>query len=43
MKLIVAFILGVIVATVGVTGITRLLDRGVQTMQEQVRDLSKQP
>jgi capsular polysaccharide biosynthesis protein len=33
-NLIIGFILGLIVATVGFTGIARMLDRGVQTVQE---------
>lgn len=33
-NLIIGFILGLIVATVGFTGIARMMDRGVEAVQE---------
>ena len=41
MKLIVGFVLGLVVATVGFSGIARMLDRGVQTIQTQSQELAK--
>ena len=41
MKLIIGFVLGLVVATVGFSGIARMLDRGVQTIQTQSQELAK--
>lgn len=40
-KLFVGFILGLIVATVGFSGIARLLDKGVDTIKTQSQELAK--
>jgi hypothetical protein len=40
MKLIIGFVLGLVVATVGFSGIARMLDRGVQTIQTQSKELA---
>lgn len=40
-KLIVGFVLGVVVASVGFSGITRILDAGVNTIQTQSRELAR--
>ena len=40
-KLIIGFVLGVIVATVGFSGVARLLDHGVETVKSQAQDLAK--
>jgi uncharacterized membrane protein YtjA (UPF0391 family) len=39
MSHIVAFILGIVVATVGFTGIAQLADKGVGKVQEAVREV----
>jgi uncharacterized membrane protein YtjA (UPF0391 family) len=39
MSHIVAFILGIVVATVGFTGIAQLADKGVGKVQEVVREV----
>lgn len=39
--LIVGFILGVMVATVGFGGITRMFDNGVQKVQEYSKEAAK--
>lgn len=38
-KLIIGFVLGVVVATVGVSGIVQVMDNGVQTIQKTSKDL----
>jgi hypothetical protein len=40
-KLIIGFVLGLVVASVGFSGIARIADRGVQTIQEQSRELAQ--
>ena len=40
-RILIGFVLGVVVSTVGFTGITRVLDRGVQTIQEQSKELAQ--
>ena len=39
--MIVGFVLGLVVATVGFSGVARLLDRGVDTIKQQSQELSK--
>ena len=41
MKFLVGFVCGVIVATVGFTGIARIMDQGVQVIQNQSRELAR--
>lgn len=41
MKFITGFVLGVIVASVGFTGIARMLDRGVDTIQQTSKELAQ--
>jgi len=38
---IVAFVLGLVVATVGVSGIMKIFDNGVQKVQEYSKDAAK--
>jgi hypothetical protein len=40
-NLIVGFVLGLVVATVGFSGVARLLDRGVETIKTQSQELAK--
>jgi hypothetical protein len=40
-NLLVGFVLGLVVATVGFSGVARLLDRGVQTIQNQTKELAQ--
>jgi len=40
-NLIIGFVLGLIVATVGFSGIARMVDRGVNAIQEQSRELAQ--
>lgn len=40
-NLIIGFILGLIVATVGFSGVARLLDRGVEAIKTQSQELAK--
>ena len=37
-KIVIGFVLGLIVASVGFSGIARIADRGVQTIQEQSKE-----
>ena len=39
--LLIGFILGLVVATVGFSGIARIADRGVQTIQHQSKELAQ--
>lgn len=41
MKFIAGFVVGVIVASVGFTGIARIMDQGVQVIQQQSRELAR--
>ena len=38
---IIGTVFGIVVATVGFSGIARLLDRGVDTVKTQTQDLAK--
>ena len=38
---IVGFVLGLIVATVGFSGVARILDHGIETVKSQSRDLAQ--
>lgn len=40
-KFVAGFVLGIVVATVGFSGITKALDRGVQTIQQQSKELAQ--
>jgi len=40
-KLIIAFVVGIIVGSIGFSGVTRLLDRGVETVRSQVQEMSE--
>lgn len=40
-KLVIGFILGLVVASVGFGGIARILDRGVQQIQTQSKELAQ--
>ena len=40
-KLIIGFVLGLIVASVGFGGIARIMDKGVQQIQTQSKELAQ--
>jgi hypothetical protein len=40
-KLIVGFVLGLVVATVGFGGIARMLDKGIETVKTQSQEMAK--
>jgi hypothetical protein len=40
-KLLVGFILGLIVATVGFSGVARILDHGITTIKSQSQEMAK--
>lgn len=40
-KVIIGFVLGVAVASVGFSGIARIMDQGVAKIQEQSRELAR--
>jgi hypothetical protein len=40
-NLIVGFVMGLVVATVGFSGVARLLDRGVETIKTQSQELAR--
>lgn len=40
-KFIVGFVLGLVVATVGFSGVARIMDSGVQTIQETTKELAQ--
>ena len=40
-KLVIGFVLGLVVASVGFGGIARIMDKGVQTIQTQSQELAK--
>lgn len=41
LKFVAGFVLGVVVTTIGFSGVARLLDRGVQTIQETTKELAR--
>ena len=40
-KLIIGFVLGLVVAAVGFSGVARIFDKGVQTIQTQSKELAQ--
>ncbi len=40
-NLVIGFVLGLVVATVGFSGVARIFENGVQTIQEQSKELAK--
>ena len=40
-KFIVGFILGIVVASIGFSGVARLMDSGVQVVKEKSKELSQ--
>ena len=40
-NLVIGFVIGLVVATVGFSGVARMLDRGVQTIQTQSKELAQ--
>ena len=40
-NILIGFVLGLVVATVGFSGVARLLDRGVETIKAQSQELAK--
>jgi len=40
-NLVIGFVLGLIVATVGFSGIARIMDRGVETIKSQSKELAQ--
>lgn len=40
-NIIIGFVLGLVVATVGFSGVARILDRGIDTVKTQSQDLAK--
>ena len=41
MKFIVGFICGIVVASIGFSGVARLMDSGVQVVKEKSQELSR--
>jgi len=40
-NIVLGFVLGLVVATVGFSGVARMLDRGVQTIQTHSKELAQ--
>lgn len=40
-NLVIGFVLGLVVATVGFSGIARIMDRGIDTIKTQSRELAQ--
>jgi hypothetical protein len=40
-KILVGIVIGIVIATIGFGGIARMLDRGVQTIQQQSKELAQ--
>jgi hypothetical protein len=38
---VIAFVLGMVVATVGLSGIARIFDKGIETVKTQSQELAK--
>jgi hypothetical protein len=41
MKFIIGFVLGIVVGQIGFSGLARMLDRGVNMVQQQAQEVSK--
>lgn len=40
-NLLIGFVLGLVVATVGFSGLARIADRGIQTIQKESKELAQ--
>jgi len=40
-KLVIGFVLGLVVATVGFSGVARILDHGIETVKTQSKEMAK--
>ena len=40
-NLIIGIVIGIVIATIGFSGVARLLDRGVQTIQQTTKELAQ--
>ena len=40
-NVLIGIVIGIVIATVGITGIFRVLDKGVQTIQHQSKELAQ--
>jgi hypothetical protein len=40
-KLVIGFVLGLVIATVGFSGVARILDHGIDTVKTQSQELAK--
>lgn len=40
-NLVIGFVLGIVVATVGFSGVARILDHGIEAVKDQSKELSK--
>lgn len=40
-RILIGIVIGIVIATIGFGGIARLLDRGVQTIQQQSKELAQ--
>ena len=40
-KILIGIVIGIVIATVGFGGIAKVLDRGVQTIQQQSKELAQ--
>lgn len=41
MGYIIAFVMGIVVGTVGITGVTHMADRGINQIQNTARDIAR--
>jgi uncharacterized membrane-anchored protein YhcB (DUF1043 family) len=40
-KIVIGIVIGIVIATIGFGGIARMLDRGVQTIQQHSKELAQ--
>ena len=40
-KLVIGFVLGLVVATVGFSGVARILDHGIESVKTQSKEMAK--
>jgi len=40
-KIVIGIVIGIVIATIGFSGIARMLDRGVQTIQQTSKELAQ--
>jgi hypothetical protein len=41
MKFVIGFVLGIVVGQIGLSGLTRVMDRGIDTVKQQAQEVAQ--